>query len=447
MKYKTRGYEILRIYVRLAFWLSHRGIVVTGKNNIPKGKPIIFAPNHQNALMDPLALVCTNPLQTVWLARADIFRSKFFRPILKFLKVWPVYRIRDGKENLQNNEEIFARVTHLLQEKQSVALFPEAAHSGKRQMLPHKKAVPRIALEAEAKNNFELGLQIVPVGISYSHYWKFGRSLLVQYGEPIRVDNFWVDYEVNPQKAMIDLRDQIYEQLCPLVIDIQSRKYYQEYESIREMAGETCAQRKKFGRNKALRKFKAEKELIARLEALEHESPENFELLVAQLYQYQEELKKNGFNDRHIENSMKANKLKTPVKLVLALLTLPVFVASFLFNGVPFFIPRAVVSKKIKDKTFISSFNYVLGIIVFPLFYLLAYSILLRPRVPGTIALVILLLMPLLGKWSHQLLQFYTNVFQQTIYLVRTKKYKTRVDKLIQMRWIFIENTLEKINF
>jgi 1-acyl-sn-glycerol-3-phosphate acyltransferase len=155
----SRGYENLRTYVRFAFWLTHRRIVVTGLENIPKDKPVIFAANHQNALMDPLALVCTNPLQTLWLTRADIFKTKAVADFLKLLKMIPIYRIRDGKDNLSNNEEIFNQVTLTLESKQSVALFPEAAHSGKRQMLSHKKAIPRIAFEAEEKNNFQLDLQ------------------------------------------------------------------------------------------------------------------------------------------------------------------------------------------------------------------------------------------------------------------------------------------------
>ena len=94
------GYEALRTYVRFAFWLTHKRVVVTGRHLIPKGKPIIFAANHQNALMDPLALCCTNSLQILWLARADIFKSKAARSFLNYIKMLPIYRIRDGKENL-----------------------------------------------------------------------------------------------------------------------------------------------------------------------------------------------------------------------------------------------------------------------------------------------------------------------------------------------------------
>ena len=131
MEKQSLGYEALRVYVRFAFWLTHKRVIVTGRELIPNDHPIIFAANHQNALMDPLALVCTNSLQTLWLARADIFKSKFTKPILKFMKMLPVYRIRDGKENLNNNEEVFDQVTQVLENGGSTALFPEAAHSGR----------------------------------------------------------------------------------------------------------------------------------------------------------------------------------------------------------------------------------------------------------------------------------------------------------------------------
>jgi 1-acyl-sn-glycerol-3-phosphate acyltransferase len=100
-------YEILRWFVRIAHRLFYSSVVVIGKENIPEGVPVIFAPNHQNALMDPLAIVCTLPDQVVFLARADIFSNKIARFFLRFLKILPVYRIRDGKENLDNNQYIF----------------------------------------------------------------------------------------------------------------------------------------------------------------------------------------------------------------------------------------------------------------------------------------------------------------------------------------------------
>ena len=446
MKRKTIGYELLRIYVRFAFWLTHRKVVVTGRENIPSGKPIIFAANHQNALMDPLALVCTNKLQTVWLARADIFKSKKARPFLKFLKIWPVYRIRDGKDNLANNDEIFDKVAELLENKQSVALFPEAAHSGKRQMLPHKKAIPRIAFETVAKNNFQLDLQIVPVGIYYSHYWKLNRTLIVRYGQPIQVKNYWLDYELNPQKAMLDLRDEIHQQLLPLVIDISSKEKYNEYELIREIAGKR-PEVKFFSRNKTLKQFDADKELISKLELLERTSPDSFSEIIHQLDEYQQSLAASKITDCQVVSSQKSGIFSSTVKILLSLISLPVFVIGSLFNLIPYFIPRTQVKRKIKDKAFISSFNFVLGLIIYPIYYLILYLAVLQPRYPMRISLLFILLLPFLGKAAYALFQFYQSVIQEGKYLLLSKKYKLKVDELIKKRWILVELVREKLDF
>jgi 1-acyl-sn-glycerol-3-phosphate acyltransferase len=184
------GYWCLKQYVRFADWLILKKTVITGNENIPKNKPLLFAPNHQNALSDPLAVLLNTSFQPVWLARADIFKSKTVSAILKFMKIMPVYRLRDGKENLNKNDQTFSDSIKVLENNMALALFPEAAHSGKRQMLVHKKAVPRIVFMAEEKTGFNLDIQIIPTGIYYSHYWKFNRTIVVNFGEPIPVKEF-----------------------------------------------------------------------------------------------------------------------------------------------------------------------------------------------------------------------------------------------------------------
>ena len=48
---------LLKMWVWIAIHVYFRRIKVTGKENIPKDKPIIFAPNHQYAFMDALLIV------------------------------------------------------------------------------------------------------------------------------------------------------------------------------------------------------------------------------------------------------------------------------------------------------------------------------------------------------------------------------------------------------
>jgi len=428
------GYEIIRTYVRFALWLTHQRIVVTGQHLIPKGKPIIFAANHQNALMDPLALACTNPLQSVWLARADIFKSKMARFFLTYLKMVPIYRIRDGKDNLSNNEQIFQQVTHILEDRLSIALFPEAAHSGRRQMLPHRKAIPRIALESEAKNHFDLNLQIVPVGIYYTHYWKFNRLLIVVYGEPIAVDNYRDEYAENPQKAMLSLRDEIYDRIAPLTLQINSEKHYQEYEYFRQIAGKTYSESHFFSKNKYLQMFYADKELIHLLEIFEAGYPEEFGNLIEKLNQYFTAAKETKVSDDQVVRISNASWINFWGSLFISILTLPVFLFGFIFNSLPFYIPRQFLRRKVKNITFLSTFNFGAGLIVFPLAYLIEAAFLLALTHSWIISIPAFILIPFAGKYAWQLLQFYQNTFQELSFLLADKVLRTQYKHLVNQR-------------
>lgn len=427
----STGYEAIRTYVRFAFWLTHKRVVVTGRQLIPKGKPIIFAANHQNALMDPLAVACTNSFQTLWLARADIFKSKAAQSFLKYIKMLPIYRIRDGKDNLSINEQIFEQVIQVLEDKQSVALFPEAAHSGKRQMLPHKKAIPRIALEAEEKNNFELDLQIVPVGIFYSHYWYFNRTLIVQYGEPIEVDKYKEEYAESPQKAMLSLRDEIHERLSPLIIQINSKAHYQEYEDLRQLAGNAYSKTHFFSKNRILRRFYAEQELIAGIEQLESRQPEIFEKIIEETSSYFQTIKEIDLTDENIRKAEKTSWAALTARLIASLLSFPIFVFGFLFNAIPFFIPRILFRRKVKDPAFLSTFNFVAGLILFPILYLIEASMVFVYTDSLVITLITFVLMPFAGKIAFKLFLFYQETLQIFSVLSRNK---TLIKSLVKRR-------------
>ena len=113
---KSLFYSILRPYVDLLTTTYFRTKVHNFKN-VPKDDIIIYAPNHQNALMDALAILATVHTEPVFLARADIFKKKMIEKILTFLRILPIYRIRDGKESLGNNDAIFQKTIDQMQTK------------------------------------------------------------------------------------------------------------------------------------------------------------------------------------------------------------------------------------------------------------------------------------------------------------------------------------------
>ena len=402
MKYEkwSLGYWMLKQYIRFIDWVIHRNIVIVGKEKIPANKPILFAPNHQNALSDPMAVLLNTKFQPVWLARADIFKNGIITLILRFLKIMPVYRIRDGKEQLAKNDKTFADSIKVLENNFALALFPEAAHTGKRQIIPHKKAVPRIVFMAEEKAENNLDIHIVPTGIYYSSYWKFNRDIIVNFGDPIKVNDFLEQYNENQNAATISLRKKIYEAIKPLIININSKKFYDQIENIRKIYGKHFLKQQGI-KYSILNLFKSDQFLVEKLDTLEAESPEVLENLADKATTYKKLVYKNKLRCWLVENH-KYNFLRIALNKLVLLIGLPIFIYGFVFNAIPFFIIDYIPRKKVKDVAFWSTFFLVPSLILFPFFYLVELAA-ISSLLPGIwLKMAFLISLPLAGKLAFR---------------------------------------------
>ncbi len=390
------GYWILKMYARLADFFIYKQIIINGKEKIPHDKAIVFAPNHQNALSDPMAVLLYTPYQPVWLARADIFKNKIAAGVLKFMKIMPVYRIRDGKEQLANNDKTFDESIKVLKSHKALALFPEAAHSGKRQMLIHKKAVPRIVFMAEEKSKENIDIHIIPTGIYYSSYWKFNRTVIVNFGDPVRVNDFLETAQTNANEASMALRDKLYEAIDALTLNIRSKDHYHDIELIRDYYGKTFLKRqgKKYS---PLQLLSSDMKLCRQLDELESTSPEKIKELVHELHNFKKLLKKHHLRSWLI-NHPSLNFLKIIRNKLVLIAGLPLFIYGFIFNAIPFLSIDYFTRKKIKDIAFWSSFFLVPGIVLFPLFYLIEL-LLVSSFLPGWwLKLLFIVTLPFAGK-------------------------------------------------
>jgi 1-acyl-sn-glycerol-3-phosphate acyltransferase len=361
------SYRIASFFVDLMHRLFYRKIVVEGKENIPKNAPIVYAPNHQNALMDPLAIIFTAHQQVVFLARADIFHIPLLPGFFRWLKILPVYRIRDGKDNLSNNEDSFEAAIKVLENKRQLSLFPEAAHSNKRHLLSYKKGIPRIVFQAEEKHHFQLGIKIVPVGIYYSKYNTFRSILHVRYGKPIDVSKYKQEYEESPNKALNQLRDDMKKATEPLVINIRKLNFYDLYESARTMYVKKMVKRLKLGKLTHTNKFIADQMTIRLLDKFADENPEKMEKFRQQFDKYNKLKDHYNLSDQSI-NKDKINIVRLLWNSLLLLVFSPVFLYGFINNFFVYVVPKLLVLK-VKDKQFHSSIKYLWALFTLPIIY------------------------------------------------------------------------------
>lgn len=438
MKYEewSLGYWTLKQYVRFVDWIIHNKTIILGIDKIPTDKPILFAPNHQNALSDPMAVLLNTKFQPVWLARADMFKNKTAAAILRFLKIMPVYRLRDGKNNLANNNITFANSIKVLESNGALALFPEAAHTGKRQMISHKKAIPKIVFMAEEKARENLNIQIIPTGIYYSSYWKFNRNLIVNFGDPIPANQFLKGYNENPNAATLFMRNSIYEGIEPLVFDIRSRTYYNDFELITNIYGKhfLAKQNKKYS---TVNLFKSNQTLAKKLDELENKNLDKIKLLVKDTNTYNSLVKKHKVRNWLIENPQN-NFIRIILNKLVLLIGLPVFAFGFLLNAIPFFAIDTIVRKKIKEVAFWSTFFLALGMTVFPIIYLIEL-LALSWIIPGIwLKLVFLISLPFTGKLAFKwYILFRKTVGRYRLFFMKHFKQKKYNNLLVTQKSLF----------
>lgn len=224
---RNAGYEILHVVANIATHCHYQRTVIRGRENLPQDGIYILAPCHQNALMEPMALMASLSGCTVFLARADIFANPTIRAILTFFKILPVYRIRDGKSNLSKNEAIFEQSCQVLLHGVPLCLMAEGRHNDRHQLLPLVKGMFRIAGEAQ-RSLGDTPLYIVPTGIDFDHYERPYSCLVVDIGTPIAIKPFMECYEHEEPVALNQMRNALTTALKRQMHHIESHKYYDE---------------------------------------------------------------------------------------------------------------------------------------------------------------------------------------------------------------------------
>ncbi|MHA7128757.1 1-acyl-sn-glycerol-3-phosphate acyltransferase [Algoriphagus namhaensis] len=216
---------ILRLKVWVALHLYFRKIHVEGKENIPKNVPIILVANHQNALIDPLLLATHTRLNPYFLTRASVFKKKWAATLLHFIRMLPVYRVRDGFSSIQKNEQTFNQTFEVLRKNGTVIIFAEGSHSLERYLRPLSKGFTRMAFGLKEKYP-EVQPVILPVGINYSAHQRSGSLVRIFFGKAIPVDM--------PHSRSGLLTKAVQNSLKELMVEIPQENYGKHLEELLE---------------------------------------------------------------------------------------------------------------------------------------------------------------------------------------------------------------------
>lgn len=209
-------YRILKPLVRLAMMIFCRKIIINRPEALNEKGPLLLACNHPNSFLDAVIL---NTLfkQLVWsLARGDAFKKPFYSKTLTRLKILPVYRTSEGVENLGINYETFKECEKIFYKKGIVLIFSEGKCINEWHLRPLKKGTARLAVGCWEEN---IPLKVLPVGINYSSFRRFGKNIFLSFGTPITQND--LDWNTSDGQRHLAFNSNLKSQLQQIVFEIE----------------------------------------------------------------------------------------------------------------------------------------------------------------------------------------------------------------------------------
>jgi 1-acyl-sn-glycerol-3-phosphate acyltransferase len=185
---------------------------------LKKNGPLLLASNHPNSFLDAIIFDILFE-QPIWsLARGDVFKNKLISRVLGSLKMFPVYRVSEGVENLNSNYETFKNCKALFRKKGIVLIFSEGKCINEWHLRPLKKGTARLAISSWEEN---IPLEVLPVGINYSSFRRFGKNVIINFGDTITRED--ISFTASEGIRYQAFNNKLQQQLNSLVFEINKQ--------------------------------------------------------------------------------------------------------------------------------------------------------------------------------------------------------------------------------
>lgn len=317
---------------------------------IPATGPVIFIPNHQNAFLDAILIICSSPRNPWSIARASVFKAGWVTKLLTAIQIKPVFRIRDGWGSLRSNDAIIQEWSDMLAKDQDILIFAEGNHNEPYAAGVLQKGFARMTMQFQQKNSTPL--TIIPIGLHYDDHHAFRSRVLINFGYPILVNDL-LKGSLSEREKMETLVTATDEALKKLALAIKpDEEYNAKFDFL-------------------LKHRSVEKDMMAQLEA-----------------------DKNTLKSYPIAGVASSQPKKSSI---LWKLLNPIVWIGYTLHILPYTFIKRFIKKKVKDPQFISSLKFALGLFLVPVYYIILL-IVFYIFVPNIAAMLIFgVLLPLTG--------------------------------------------------
>ena len=319
-------YPILKILMKLALRLYFKRIICTGFDELEKGRPVLVLANHTNGFLDALVVAAAAKRKPYFFTRGDAFAKKWADTFLRSIGLLPVFRLSEGKDNLQRNDSTNEEALIILKKGGTVVIYPEGRSDIAKVLKPLKKGPFRLAMHvASVADDVPV---IVPMGINYVHPVKPFTTLYLHAGKSIDLTPFKTNDEKEQAKHSLHLMRQMATELPELSWDTKQPEdvlMIDDLLALQEINSPT---------------FAATQMLVGKVNGMDddernlvHNIWERYKLLKRQFnFRNEDETRKVSFNDA----------------LLLIVFAIPAF-TGWAFHWLPVYMSKRISDKLIKD--------------------------------------------------------------------------------------------------
>jgi glycerol-3-phosphate O-acyltransferase / dihydroxyacetone phosphate acyltransferase len=363
-------YSFLKILMQSTIKVFFRSITVKNSTVIPEEGPVIILANHPSTFMDPIVVASVIKRKVFFLGKGELFRGKIAKWLLPKLNIIPVYRKQDDPTQMSKNADTFKKCFEHLENGGAILIFPEGVSITERKLKPIKTGAARIALGAEARNNFKLGVKIINIGLNYADPHKFNRDLFINIEQPIEVKDYAEKFAQDEFKAAENITEEIRKQLENIVISIQDEKTDELVKNIETLYKYDLKKARGISGKDTETEFEITRNIIKAVHYFSETDPAFVSLMENRIKNYLGSLKELNLDDQDLSRN-KSNKsfIGTNIRSLLFLvLGFPFYLYGLINNFLPFEIPGLLAGKIAKSKDFRGAIGMVLGMFTFLIF-------------------------------------------------------------------------------
>jgi hypothetical protein len=237
-----------------------------------------------------------------------------------------------------------------------------------------KTGAARIVLEAERRQNYSLGVKLIPIGLHFFSRSRFRSRVLINVGRPMELQPFFALNEKDNVEAVNQLTNKIQDSLEKLTVNVQHTeldRFVKDIENIYrdELMTQTLVDHK--SSKKIVAEFVITQKIADCVGYFHEHDPQKVRDMEEKIADYNRKLKRLHLKDIMVREKTSIKKLfKAELAgIARAIACLPLAVYGVLNNFIPYRITEFIVKKYIDDKTKILMALLISGGTTFLFFY------------------------------------------------------------------------------